>query len=248
MILNASLVFYACIAKGTTILVDFSSKESGIETLALGCIENTPAHHSMFSHTVRQRTYTFLIDDPIVYFVIFHENLDKSESIWFLDRLKSNFEEIMASGSILNFDYVTSHCYQSHFNAIFGEMLALNLELVNSSPKKESQNPSLVTTPLLWKHIKALKKKKRSSGDANGDNKDVSEEKKVDVCDDVDACSRDFNVSVHKNGGIYVGDRQKAKQVWRKHVWVVLTLDFIVCAVLLGIWLWVCRGFQCIDG
>ncbi|XVE64410.1 hypothetical protein DITRI_Ditri07aG0098600 [Diplodiscus trichospermus] len=262
MISDSSLIFYACIAKGHAILAEFSSKEAGIESLAHKCIEKTPPFHSMFSHTVSKRTYTFLIDDPFTYFLICHEDLEKSQSFWFLDRLKCAFEDFLLTGLIVGTDNLTPNCLQSHFNPVFSELMASNVESV-SSPTKESRNPSLdsnkgkrtVVATLLGKPIKGLKKKKRSGGlEVNGGEvKDagggIGMENRVDVSEDF----RDFPVSMQKSGaaGFYMvgGDRQqKAKQTWRKHVWVVLILDLLVCATLFGIWLWVCRGFQCIDG
>ncbi|KAJ4726673.1 Phytolongin Phyl2.1 [Melia azedarach] len=252
MISNPNQIFYACIAKGTIILGEFSSKEPGIsETLAEQCIEKTPPHHSMFSHTVCGKIYTFLIDEPFTYFGIFDENLDKSESLWFLNRLKSVFEEVFERGSNLNLDNLTPHYLQVQFDAMFCEIMGLDLDFLSSSRSgskdgrtssvDSSKSRRMVLTPLLGKPSKGLKKKKRMSSDRdviNGDDKDVNVEKKVDVCDDV---------TMQKNA-FCPGDRQKAKQIWKKHVWIVLGLDLMVCAILFGIWLWVCRGFQCIDG
>ncbi|XP_022736831.1 phytolongin Phyl2.2-like [Durio zibethinus] len=261
MISNPNLIFYACIVKGPTILAEFSAKEAGIESLAQKCIQKTPPFHSMFSQTVSKRTYTFLIDDPFAYFLIFHEDLEKPESFWFLNRLKSAFEDFLLTGLIVGSDNLTPNCLQPHFNPIFSEILALDLELV-TSPREENLNPSLdsntgkrtVVAPLLEMPIKGLKKKRRLGGlevhgaEAKDAGAGIGMENKVDVSDDF----RDFPVSMHKSGaaGLYVGggDRQKAKQTWRKHVWVVLILDLLVCTTLFGIWLWVCRGFQCLDG
>ncbi|XVE58357.1 hypothetical protein DITRI_Ditri04bG0163500 [Diplodiscus trichospermus] len=262
MISDPNLIYYACIAKGPTILAEFSSKQAGIQSLAQKCIEKTPPFHTMFSHTVSKRTYTFLIDDPLAYFLIFHEDLEKSESIWFLNRLKCAFEEFLLTGLIMGTDNLTPNCLQSHFDPFFSEIMALGLEFV-SSPTKESRNPSLessskgkrnLVAPLLGKPIKGLKKKRRlgglevKAGEAKDAGGGIGMENTVDVSDDF----RDFPVSMQKSGaaGFYVGggDRQKAKQTWKKHVWVVLILDLLVCATLFGIWLWVCRGFQCIDG
>lgn len=258
MISNPNLIYYACIAKNTTILAQFS-KESDLKDLAQQCIEKAPPHHSMFSHTVRERTYTFLLEDPFVYFAIFSQDLDHSEGIWFLNRLKSGFQESIKGGSTKGFDNFSSLCFQAEFDVIVREIMALNLkldlDLVDSLPivLNGSRNPSLdsskgkklVLTPLLGKPSKGLKKKKRLSGEGNGDfGKDLSMENKLDVCEDM---SRDFSMSAQKNVTLHIGDRQKAKQVWRKHVWVVLLLDLFVCAILFGIWLWVCGGFKCID-
>ncbi|XP_062082168.1 phytolongin Phyl2.2-like [Humulus lupulus] len=248
MISNPDLIYYACIARKTTILAEFT-KETDLEDLARQCILKSPPYHSIFSHTVRKRTYIFLIEDPFVYFAIFDQNLDQSETLWFLNRIKSGFEDSRSKGSE-NFNS------QAEFDSILREIMVLDLDLVSSTPSlsSSSQNPSLDSsargqsfgfTPLLGvKPLKGLKKKKkRLSGETNGDlGKDSTMENTVDVFDDVNG-----GVSMQKSVSPYVGDRQKAKQVWRKHVWVVLLLDLFVCAVLFGVWLWVCRGFKCIE-
>ncbi|GMJ06365.1 hypothetical protein like AT5G52990 [Hibiscus trionum] len=254
MISDPNLILYACIAKGPTILAEFSCKEPGIESLAQKCIEKTPPFHSMFTHTASKRTHTFLIDDPFVYFLISHENLHKSESFWFLNRLKTASEDFLLTGLIVGADDLTPSCLQSHFNPIFSELMALDLVFVGS-PVKDSRNPSMdsdrgkgtMVAPLLGQPVKGLKKKKRSGGmvEVNGgDGVGMDNTVDVHVSDDF----RDFSVSMQKSGALGSGgERQKAKQTWRKHVWVVLILDLLVCATLFGIWLWVCRGFQCVD-
>ncbi|KAK9199489.1 hypothetical protein WN944_014680 [Citrus x changshan-huyou] len=238
MISNPGLVFYACIAKGSIILGEFSSKEPAIsETLAQECIDKTPRHHLMFSHTVCKRTYAFLINGPLTYFVIHDEDLHKGESFWFLNQVKSAFEEIFETRSILNFDNVSNHCFQAHFDAVFCEIMGLDLGFSSSSRSgsKDGRSSSVdssksrrtVLAPLLGEPCKGLKKKKRSNGESEAMSRefsDVNEEKKVDVCDDV---------TVQKNA-LYSGDhRQKAKQIWKKHVWIVLGLDLFATQVAL---------------
>ncbi|KAG5251116.1 phytolongin Phyl [Salix suchowensis] len=233
MISNSNQVFYACIAKGPTIVAEFSpGEESGIEIIGQRCIEKTPPNHSMFSHTTCSKTYTFLIDDPFAYFAILMR-ISRSPSIYGFEPCKE------------------------------WEILALDADLVNAlmeESSKDSRNPrcldstngkGAVIRPLLPKPTKFLmmmkkKKKKRPFGEANGDHYggDLGNNNKVNGVGEHD--NRGFSVSMmQKSGGFYMGDgKQKAKQIWKKHVWVVLTLDLIVCAVLCGVWLWVCRGLS----
>ncbi|KAM7274209.1 hypothetical protein ACFE04_028873 [Oxalis oulophora] len=196
MISNPNLVLYACIAKGTAILVQYSSsKEAGsssIESLAIKCLENIPPHHSKFSHTIHKRTYACLIDEPIVYYAIFDEKLDSSESSWFLNRAKFNFQQLMATRSRFSFDDMTSSsdCFQSHVSEIFYELLF-------PSDTKHSRNSSGESS--------ALKKKTRLmyAGEANGySSRDVYVDNKVEV----------LNEMHNKHGGNYPGVRQKVKQ------------------------------------
>ncbi|KAH7543825.1 hypothetical protein JRO89_XS15G0026000 [Xanthoceras sorbifolium] len=265
MISNPNLIHYACIARGSVILGEYSSKEHEFtENFAQQCIDKTPPNHSMFTHTVCKRTYTFLIDGPFTFFAIFDESLERSESLWFLNRVKSAFEDMVESGSIS--DVVESSsgvvvvvapgCFQARFDSVLDEMMSLDLGFLNPLSRSGSLAPlkdgrsssvdsvkggSMAVAPLLGlPQDKGLKKKKkRSTGEKEATNgvREINIENKVDVCDDV----------VLQKNMLYAGERQKAKQIWKKHVWIVLVLDLLVCSVLFGIWLWVCRGFQCID-
>ncbi|XP_061349003.1 phytolongin Phyl2.2 [Gastrolobium bilobum] len=219
MISNPELIHYACIARSNTILGHHNnnSKDPNIEALASKCISLTPPNHSLYTHTVKNRTYTFLIDPPFVYFAIFDHQLLKSQTLSFLNRIRSSFRETLAGS-----DHFASLCFQTQFDSIFRDALYLD-----SVDGKRS-----ATLPM--KPAEGLTKKKRLH-EPNGmiDAKDAAT---VDLCDDV--------VSLPVSKGT-VNDRQKAKHVWKKHVWVVLLLDLFVCAILFIIWLWVCSGFKC---
>ncbi|KAG7605877.1 Phytolongin Phyl2.2 [Arabidopsis thaliana] len=272
MISNPTLLSYTCIAKGTVVLAEFVSRqEPGIEAIALRCIENTPPHHSMFSHTVHKKTYTFAIDDDsFVYFSISDESMEKPESFWVLNRLRSAIEDLIKDGgsdveTLIN---PVSHCLQLKLDPVFAEIVGvvdlelLDMDLVGSprSVARESRNPSIDSSkgrraalmPLLGKPLKALKKKKRLHNEAKGgDSCEVGSIQEISE-KNVDLCGNGNNGVLRKElrNGLLSDHhhRQKAKQIWKKHVWVVLMFDFCICAVLFGIWLWICEGFQCIQG
>uniref|UniRef100_A0A1J3E5M9 Putative VAMP-like protein n=1 Tax=Noccaea caerulescens TaxID=107243 RepID=A0A1J3E5M9_NOCCA len=276
MISNPSLLSYTCIAKGSVVLAEFVSKEEpGIEDVALRCIENTPPHHSMFSHTVRKKTYTFAIDDDsFVYFAIQDETMDKPESFWLLSRLRSAVEDLIKGGGSSVAETLTNpspHCLQSTLDPVFAEVigvvdvdleLELDMDLVGSprSVARESRNPSIDSSkgrraslmPLLGKALKK-KKKKRLHTEAKGEKEDSGDVAAIKEISEknVDLCGNGNNGVLRKElrNGLLTDHhhRQKAKQMWKKHVWMVLMFDFCICAVLFGIWLWVCQGFQCID-
>lgn len=256
MISNPNFIYYACIARENTVLAQYGSREPKIEELAAKCLAKTPLHHSMFSHTVKKKTYTFVIHDPFVYFAIFDEELAKSEGFWFLNRIKSVFDELLEVRSIMDSDDFTPLCFQPQFDPFFRETLAFDLDSDSVDTQRDEdldgRNPSMdsvqgkrsAMAPLLA--MPGLKKKKRVNTEANEmDVKNAATENKVDLCDCIDGFSRDFQFPMPNKSAI--NDRQKAKQIWKKHVWVVLMLDVFVCAVLFVIWLWVCRGFKCMD-
>ncbi|CAF2028982.1 BnaCnng58790D [Brassica napus] len=237
MMSNPRLLFYSCIARGTVILAEFSSKdEPEIEALALRCIQNVPSHHSMISQTVRKRTYASIIDGLFTYFAILDEAATKKESLWLFTRLKSAMEALVSDGSAL--DKPTQHCLQSKLDPVFAEIAGggnNNKKDLEPELGLDSSKEQRALKPLLAKPLMVLKKNKKR----------VQTEAKMDVAGGVSVSN---SRGLPRNGLIHDHHhRQKAKQIWKKHVWVVLMFDVCICLVLFGIWLWVCQGFQCIQ-
>ncbi|KAL3524416.1 hypothetical protein ACH5RR_017250 [Cinchona calisaya] len=258
MISDPNLVYYACIAKGTTILAEFNSKDADLGSLALKCLEKTPPFHSVFSHTVRNRTYTFFIEDPFAYFAIFDENLENSEGLAFLKSVRDSFKEVVGSSSAKKrLQKLSSHCFQGEVSPVFHHLLAsvaagMEGMMINSprlgtklSHGRNGSGDSSRGGPLLGNSANSLMvKKKKKNRCSLGDGKDFRDD------DGGIGLSREFTVVMNKDG-LYSGElghhQKMAKKVWKKLVWVVLTMDLIICIVLIVVWLCICRGFKCID-
>ncbi|MED6155787.1 hypothetical protein PIB30_008369 [Stylosanthes scabra] len=266
MVTDPELIKYVCIARATTVLAHrrATTADPAVESLASECIALAPPNHSFFTQTLKRRTYTFLMDPPFVFFAIFDHRLIKPFQLRFLHRLRDSSSAFLRSQSPTKDDDFVPFCFQSQFDSIFGETLNFESEgflsripSVDSPSAAASANKigrSSSTVPLLGKPQEGvLKKKKRAVEAVNGEVKDGggSPENKVDMCNDEfngGGGTRDFSVAVAAKGGGCVGNdhhRQKAKHIWKKHVWVVLLLDLSVCVVLFVIWLWVCSGFKC---
>lgn len=258
MIQDPNFVYYACVAKGTIILAEINSKDADLGSLALKCLEKTPPLHTFFSHTIRNRTYTFLIEDPFAFFAIFDEKVEKSDGVAFLKGVNGAFREVIErSSGKKRLDKLHSHCFQGELNPVFHQLLDssndVDEEGSSNSPRSEMDHgrstsldsmkgKKMGSMPLLADAANSLKlKKKRMFGQG--------EKNMGDVSDDGSRLSRDFSVVMHKNGFHGEGGHhhQKAKKVWKKQVWVVLSLDLMVCTILFIVWLCVCRGFKCID-
>ncbi|MCD7458059.1 hypothetical protein HAX54_037080 [Datura stramonium] len=262
MIPDPNLVYYACVAKETVILAEINSKDADLESLALKCLEKTPPLHTFFSHTIRNRTYTFLIENPYVFFAIFDEKVDKSDGLAFLNGVKDAFREVIdRSSGKKRLDKLHPHCFQGELNPVFHQLLdsTIDVDEGSNSPRSELDHgrstsldsvkgKQIGSMPLLADAANSFKlKKKRLFGQFKKRNEEMGE-KKVDVSDDGIRLSREFSVAMQKNGSVHgEGGHQKAKKVWKKQVWVVLSLDLIVCTILFIVWLCVCRGFKCID-
>ncbi|KAL2550780.1 SNARE-like superfamily protein [Forsythia ovata] len=265
MVPDPDLVHYACIAKGTTVLAEFNSRDESLSSIAAKCLEKTPRLHSTFTHTVRAQTYTFLIDDPFAYFAIFDQSMENLEGLAFLKSVKEAFD-VVFNGDLgkKKLERLTSHCFQGEFNPVFHQL---------AGPGPEMDSPGspvgrrLVESGVLYSDSGPLRG--RSNGDSGkslnkkrlfgefkmggiGVKGRRDGDKKVNYDEDGGdgiGLSREFSLVMHKNGS-YSGElmgHHKAKKVWKKQVWVVLSLDLFICAILFVVWLWVCRGFKCVD-
>ncbi|KAI4378183.1 hypothetical protein MLD38_015702 [Melastoma candidum] len=233
-------LLYACVATSTTILAQFSS-DPGLIPLAHRCIHSPPPFHSLFSHTCGNTSLAFLIHPPFLYFAIFLPPLPKPHRLRFLHRLKASFLALSDDPGRLD---------QSLLQREFEPMIPRLVPPLGVPDADLDAGTRMLVVPSAGTSFEGLKKKKRGSGDYcwnNGEadrRKDGSFENRMEVRDVV-CCSRDPGAGTVTKGP---GDRMRAKQTWRRQLWVVLMLDVFFCLSLFVVWLWVCRGFQCIRG
>ncbi|KAG8381132.1 hypothetical protein BUALT_Bualt06G0090600 [Buddleja alternifolia] len=264
MIPQPDLIHYACIAKGATVLAEFNSKDAAaaLGATAAKCLVKTPPFHATFTHTVRSKTHTFLIDQPFVYFVISDEKMENAEGLAFLNSVKDAFRDVYKGDKKLQ--KLSSHCFQGEINPIFHQLLGPGLYHVDEfgSPggrrRGESESGVVqcgsgeIRVRAKQNGEKGLKKMvNRLIGEYVTGRRDWEKEGDEDGGKGI-GLSREF--LMRKNGegegelcsAELMGGR-KTENVWRKQMWVVLLLDLIVCTMLFAVWLWVCSGFKCMN-
>ncbi|KAI3457997.1 hypothetical protein Pfo_014660 [Paulownia fortunei] len=258
MISDPDLIHYACIAEGTTVLAEFNSEDAALGAIAAKCLDKTPPLHATFTHTVRSRTYTFLIDKPFVYFVISDEKLEKSEGLAFLKSVRDAFGEVYKGERKL--EKLSSHCFQGEFNPVFRQLLGPALyhmdgigsptgQRIGQSGILQSGSGPIRGRAKLNGEKGLNKMKNRLLGELKIGRRNGEKENDENGGNGI-GLSREFSLLMHKNGGLYSAEltgHQKARKVWKKQVWIVLSLDLIVCAILFAVWLWVCSGLKCIE-
>ncbi|XP_028118614.1 phytolongin Phyl2.2-like [Camellia sinensis] len=215
MISNPNLILYNYISKGATILAEFNSQDASLATLASKCLDNASPLHTTFSHTIWKRTHT-LIHHPFLYFTIYDQNLHNSKALCFLTNAKQSFDKIISGETAKSLENLNSHRFQGEFNPILAPQLdSGSLDRLKSLKKKKKK-----------------KKKKRSSVETIGQGKDKDKDKdkdrdglvenKVDVSEDVIVMSRELSYMSMQKNGLFVD--AKAKRIWKRQAWVVLSL------------------------
>ena len=233
---DPSLFHYACIAKGTTILAEFNPKDAALGAIAAKCLEKTPPFHASFAHTVRSKTYKFLIDEPFVYFLISDEKLDKSDGLPFLNCGRDAFVRDFQGHNKL--ENLSSHCFQGEFSPVFRQLLAPALCIIDGIGSPIGQR--IGQSGLLRGNNGTNRMKNRFLEGVIGRK---NRENGIGL-------SPEFSPNVHKNRGICsreLNDHQRAKKIWKRQVWIVLLLDLVACVILFVVWLWICSGLKCME-
>ncbi|XP_073002805.1 phytolongin Phyl1.1-like [Typha latifolia] len=235
---------YFCIAKGTKILHSYNGGDAKLDALALRCLERTPPLHAWYFHTVREKTYGFLMEDGFTYFAISDPSIENFEALWFLEHLRDGFKKVVKKGPKEESTAVIHQLItllQNSRNRIFS---------ANQMPEDSTSDYWTPTkkAPLLGKIISKQDKKKKTKEKAtevSNVREDCSDQSiKIDAPPETvsGASSRkSSSLRVHHN------QQQQARKSWRHHVKIILAIDALLVLVLFGIWLAVCAGFQCIS-
>ncbi|XP_043716860.1 phytolongin Phyl2.2 [Telopea speciosissima] len=261
---NPNLILYACVSKGTNVLAEHNSGDKEVETLALQCLEKIPRLHAMFSHTIGKKFYTFLMEDPFVYFAIFDVNLGKPQGLSFLKRLKEEFMKFfLKTEQLKKLDDLASYCFHEKFTPIFNDLLGYSGEINILPPPppppeivyRDRRNQSMdsrsgklvVSIPLLdqkpGKNSKKKKNKKRDSDEMDVGSRDIP----IENMEFVPNNREEFSLPLQKNG-LFATNllRQQAQKKWWGYVGIALVLDLLVCTALFCVWFWICKGFKCL--
>ncbi|XP_077210163.1 phytolongin Phyl2.2-like [Tasmannia lanceolata] len=270
-------ILYASISKETTVLAWISSGDRDLETLALKCIEKVPHFHLLYSHTMGKKIYSFLMEDSFVYFTIVDEGFGKSQSFWFLERVKDAFTNMLKNRFIDSSGNFKSLCFHEEFGPTFRLLMQLQHGETSqhvlkvdrmADPSRIDQNgdrtvrgsqagdldaitgKKAVSTevPLLGRPNKYEKKTRSLNYGENGEVGVILMENKVDVAVNADVSS-ERGVSLQWKGcsGGTEGVQQRARRVWKQHARIVLLIDVVVCCILFVVWLSICKGFDCIS-
>lgn len=92
-----NLVYYASVAKGTTVLAEHKIVGEDLAALAVECLEKVPPLHSRFTYTTKRRMFNFLMDDAFTYCAIMDEALGKRKAFAFLERVRDEFKLLLRS-------------------------------------------------------------------------------------------------------------------------------------------------------
>ncbi|XP_010930542.2 phytolongin Phyl1.1 [Elaeis guineensis] len=229
-------VVFCCVSRGNQILHKFSGGDHELEALAERCQEKAPTLHSWYSHTVNSRTFSFLMEDNYTYFAIVDVSTGNSDTRWFLEQLRDSFK-------------ASKNGFQDELVPFIGRLIS---SLKSMSWNQTSDGASTDGSTNSARMLLLRKASEKYDGEK-------SKERALETEDGGEEHSdRGIRIELpHEPVGSVVSLRkslssrsrgpQHARKLWWCQVKVVLAIDVILCLVLFGVWLGVCRGFQCLS-
>ncbi|XP_031491139.1 phytolongin Phyl1.1-like [Nymphaea colorata] len=260
MVSVPNTVYYCCVSKGTKVLAAYTAGDAESEKWAALCLERIPPFHAHYLQTMRSRIFGFLMEDDHVYFTITDEGLGKSGVLQFLVNVRDHFNKVVNNGEAGGLG-LTSFSLREELVPVLHRLI-MSLENV-SRIDSNRQNLCSVTAesdPLVCHDKDGLEsstvtpflEKAKYVAEVKAD---VEEEGNGSIKGPTVNVVIDSNVNgVHPSGfplqrsaSRKLAAQQLARRKWWRHVWIVLIVDMVLCFILFGVWLGVCRGLRCVS-
>lgn len=226
---------YLCVAKGSSVLHSYSAQDPELEALAAVCLQNAPPFHSWYFHTDGARTFGFLMEDGYTYFAIADPSSGSSATLRLLQNIRDGFKKASKSG--VHDELVPV------LRSLITSLESMSGPGDRSDQSASSDGPASTDGPLLGSSssrsdMKAVKDRVVEPTDRTV-RIDMSPESAVGAVS-LQKCSS-------SSSGSRVRGQQMGQRLWCRHIKMVIAADALLCLVLFGVWMAVCRGFQCVS-
>ncbi|KAK9867853.1 hypothetical protein WJX84_009201 [Apatococcus fuscideae] len=82
---------YSFVARGTTVLADYTSYTGNFSTVAIQCLEKCPTDNSKFTYTCDRHTFNYLVEGGYTFLAVADEGYGRQIPFAFLDKCKEEF-------------------------------------------------------------------------------------------------------------------------------------------------------------
>ncbi|GFP97586.1 putative vesicle-associated membrane protein 726 [Phtheirospermum japonicum] len=91
-------LIYSFVARGTTILTEYTEFTGNFTTIASQCLQKLPASSNRFTYNCDAHTFNYLVDNGFTYCVVAVEAAGRQLPIAFLERVKDDFTKRYGGG------------------------------------------------------------------------------------------------------------------------------------------------------
>eukprot|EP00249_Psilotum_nudum_P004703 c18203_g2_i1 orf=2-571(-) len=112
-------LIYSFVARGSTVLAEYTSFSGNFSTIAVQCLQKLPANNSKFTYACDGHTFNFLVEEGFAYLVVADEKVGRQLPFSLLERIKEDFQRRYGAGGG-KADAVPAHSLNKDFG--YGDM------------------------------------------------------------------------------------------------------------------------------
>lgn len=214
-------IIYAFVARGMTVLAEYTAFAGNFSTIAVQCLVKLPAANNKHTYVCDHHTFNFLVQDGFTYLAVADEDFGRQLPFAFLDRVKDDFKHRYQGGRA---DLAVAHSLDHEF----GPRLKEHMTYVMSNPEE----------------IKKITRIKSQVAEVKGimmENieKVLDRNEKIDLLVDKSSGLQSDAHAFHQRG------QKIRRSIWCQHFRLKLFVLLLIVVLTFIIYLSICKGFVC---
>ncbi|XP_058087186.1 vesicle-associated membrane protein 727-like [Magnolia sinica] len=232
-------LIYSFVAKGTVVLAEHTSFSGNFSTIAVQCLQKLPSNSNKFTYSCDGHTFNYLVDNGFVFLVVSDEAVGRSLPFVFLERVKDDFMQryganISAAGPHPLADEDDEYLFEDKFD------IAYNLDR-EFGPRLKEHMQYCIDHP---EEMSKLSKLKAQITEVKGIMMD-NIEKVLDRGERIELLVDKTESLQFQADGFQRQGRQLRRRMWLQNVRFKVMVGGAALALVIILWLMVCRGFKC---
>lgn len=238
--MSQKALIYSFVSRGTVVLAEHTSFSGNFSTIAVQCLQKLPSNSNKFTYSCDGHTFNFLVDNGFVFLVVADETLGRGLPFVFLERVKDDFMQrygasIGSSGDHpLADDDEDDDLFEDRFS------IAYNLDR-EFGPRLKEHMQYCMNHP---EEMGKLSKLKAQITEVKGIMMD-NIEKVLDRGERIELLVDKTEGLQFQADSFQRQGRQLRRKMWLQNLRFKLMIAGATLALVVILWLMVCRGFKC---
>nr|XP_004514025.1 putative vesicle-associated membrane protein 726 isoform X2 [Cicer arietinum] len=210
-------LIYSFVSRGTIILAEYTEFSGNFSTIASQCLQKLPSSNNRFTYNCDGHTFNYLVDNGFI------ESAGRQIPIAYLERVKEEFSKKYGGGKAAT---ATTHS----LNKEFGSKLKQQMQYCVDHPEEINK---LAKVKAQVSEVKGVMMENIEKVLDRGEKIEML----VDKTDNLRSQAQDFRTQ---------GTKMKRK-MWIENMKIKLIAFGIILAIILMIFMSLCRGFSCLN-
>lgn len=219
--MESQSLIYSFVARGTTVLAEYTAFSGNFSTIAVQCLGKLPAQNNKHTYVCDHHTFNFLVEDGFSFLAVADEEFGRQIPFTFLERVKDDFRHRYQGGR-------ANLAVAGSLNAEFAPRLKEHMEYVVAHPE-EMQKISRIKSQVA--EVKGIMM--------------VNIEKVLDRNEKIDLLVGKTGDLEHGAHQYQKSSNRIRRREWCAHFRLKIFVFVLLCIIAMVIYLSICRGFVC---